>query len=95
MIKKTNGNEKNMNKTKLITGEDGKVHQVKCKVCSKIKVKGKLLVFKLNNLSKHKHSGRKKALVAILGIYKVREFCMKKYSIHAQMNMYMQMLRKT
>jgi ribosomal protein S28E/S33 len=39
MLKKTNENERNMNKTKLVTGEDGKVHQVKCKVCSKMKVK--------------------------------------------------------
>jgi hypothetical protein len=95
MPKKKNGNERNMNKTQLIMGEDGKVHQIKCKVCSKIKVKDKLLALKLNKLWKHKHSGRKKALVAILGICKVGEFYMKKYSIHAKMNIYMQMLRKT
>jgi ribosomal protein S26 len=84
MLKKKNGNERNMNKTKLVTGEDGKVHQVKCKVCSKIEVKDKLLTFNLNSLWKHKHSGRKKTLVAILGIYKVGKFYMKKYSIHAK-----------
>jgi hypothetical protein len=47
-------------------------------------VKDKLWAFKLNSLWKHKHSGRKQTLIAILGIYKVGEFYMKKYSIHAK-----------
>jgi hypothetical protein len=84
MLKQTNGNEKNMNKIELVTSEDGKVHQVKCKVCSKSKVIDKLLALTLNNLWKHKHSARKKVVAAILGICKVREFYMRKYSIHAK-----------
>jgi hypothetical protein len=35
MLEKTNGNERNMNKTKLVTGEDEKVHQVNVKYVPK------------------------------------------------------------
>jgi len=38
---------------KSMVGVDGKVHQVKCKVYNKIKGHDKLLVPKLNSLSKH------------------------------------------
>jgi len=41
----------------------GKVHKVRCKVCSKIGDEEKLLALKLNSL--WKHSERRKALVAI------------------------------
>ncbi len=65
-IETKNRNERNMNKRKFsktwvesIIIEDGKVHQVKCKVCSKIERKDKLLAPKLDNF--WKHSGRKKA----------------------------------
>jgi hypothetical protein len=58
------------------------VHQVKCKVCSKIEEKDKLLAPKLDNF--WKHSGRRKALVVILGVYKVGKFYKKKNSIHAK-----------
>jgi hypothetical protein len=43
--------------------EDGMVHQVKCKVCSKIKGTDKLLAPKLD--SPWKHDGKRKALVVI------------------------------
>jgi hypothetical protein len=42
----------------------GKVHQVRCKVCTKIKGKEKLLAFKLN--CPWKHNGRRKALDVII-----------------------------
>jgi hypothetical protein len=65
-----------------ITNEDGKVHKVKCKICSKMEWKDKLIALKLDNL--WKHGGRKKALVAIPIVYKAREVHMKKYLVHAK-----------
>jgi hypothetical protein len=49
----------------------GKVHQVKCKVCSKIEDKEKLLALKLDSL--WKHNGRRRALMAIPGVCKIGE----------------------
>jgi hypothetical protein len=56
------------------------VHKVKCKVCSKIEWKDKLLTLKFDNF--WKHNGRRKALVVIPGVCKVRKFYMKKNSIY-------------
>jgi hypothetical protein len=64
---------------KLVTSEDGKVHQVECKVCSTIERKDKLLTAKLDSL--WKHNGRRKALVVITGVCKVTYFYMSKDSI--------------
>ncbi len=60
----------------------GKVHQVRCKVCSKMKGKEKLLAPKLD--SHWKHNGRWKALAAILGVCKVGEYYMNKEFVHAK-----------
>jgi len=61
---------------KLILGLDGKVHQVRCKICSKIEGIEKKLSLKLDSL--WKHDNRKQALIAILNVYKVGEFYMNK-----------------
>jgi hypothetical protein len=52
------------------------VHQVKCKVCSKIEGMDKLLAPKLD--SPWKHNGRGKTLVVIPRVYKARKNYMKK-----------------
>jgi hypothetical protein len=60
----------------------GKVHQVRCKVCTKIKGKEKLLAPKLDNL--WKHNGRRKALGTISKVFKVGEYYMNKDFVHAK-----------
>jgi len=59
---------------------DGKVHQVKCKVCNKIEEKNKLLALKLDSLLKH--GSRRKALIDIQRVYKTGEYYMNKYLVH-------------
>ncbi len=60
----------------------GKVHQVKCKVCTKREGKEKLLAPKFDNL--WKHSGRRKALATISKVFKAGEFYMNKDFVHAK-----------
>jgi hypothetical protein len=55
-----------------ICGEDGKMCMVKCRICSKVKGKDKLLVPKLNSLIKH--SGMQKCTIARLGVV-IRQYC--------------------
>jgi hypothetical protein len=52
---------------------------IKCKFCSTIKEKDKLLTVTLDSF--WKHSGRRKALIVIVGVCKVRKFYMSKDSI--------------
>jgi hypothetical protein len=47
-----------------VVDEKGKVHLMRCKVCSKIDGKDEMLAPKIGNL--WKHVGRRKALMAIL-----------------------------
>jgi hypothetical protein len=61
---------------------DGKVHQVKYKICSKIEGKEKLLTPKLDNL--WKHGGRRKALTNIQGVYEAGEYYMNKDLVHTK-----------
>ncbi len=51
---------------KTIVGEDGLVTQVRCKICSNIEGKPKLLALKFNTL--HKHVGCCKATIPSSGI---------------------------
>jgi len=60
----------------------GKVHKVKCKVCTKIDGKEKLLAPKLDNL--WKHNGKRKALGTISRVFKVGEYDMNKDSVHVK-----------
>jgi hypothetical protein len=46
---------------KAVMGADGRIIQVRCKICSDIEGREKLLVPKIDSL--YKHAGRKKALV--------------------------------
>jgi hypothetical protein len=55
-----------------ILGADGKVHQVRCLVCTKIEGRDKLLAPKLDTL--WKHGGRRKAHVDIPGVARKGEF---------------------
>ncbi len=66
----------------FVVGVDGKVHQVKCKVCSKIQGKEELLALKLDSL--WKHCGRRKTLTNVRGVCKVSEYYMNKDSIHTK-----------
>jgi hypothetical protein len=54
---------------KSMLGLNEKVHHVKCKICSKIEGKEKLLAPKLNNL--WKHGGMNQILVIIPSVCKV------------------------
>jgi hypothetical protein len=56
---------------KLAANACGEVHQVKCKVCTKIKGKEKVVLPKLDNF--WKHSGRRKALATIPRVCKANE----------------------
>lgn len=56
---------------KPIIGEDGQMHRVRCKICTKVGCKEKLLVPKLDGL--HKHVGRRKCKLH-KPRYKVGEF---------------------
>ncbi len=71
----------------------GKVHKVKCKVCTKIDGKEKLLAPKLDNL--WKHNGRRKALGTISRVFKVGEYDMNKDSVHVKVNVCIVQLRRT
>jgi hypothetical protein len=62
--------------------EHGKVHKVKCKVCTKIKGKEKLMALKLDNL--WKQGGSWKKIMAIPKVYNVSEYYMNKDFIHAK-----------
>jgi hypothetical protein len=72
--------------------EHGKAHQVKCKVCTKIKGKEKLMALKLDNL--WKHGGRRKKIMAITKVYNVGEYCMNKDIIHAKNERCMPQLKR-
>ncbi len=50
---------------KLVIGEDNKLHHVRCKVCTDVEHREKLLVLKLDGL--HKHNGKRKCKCAKLG----------------------------
>jgi hypothetical protein len=52
-------------------GLNGKVHHVKCKICSKIEGKEKLLALKLDNV--WKHGGMNIILVIMPSVWKVGE----------------------
>jgi hypothetical protein len=56
--------------------EQGKLHLVRCKICSKIDGKDKMLALKINSL--RKHARRRKALVVVLGICGADEYYMSK-----------------
>jgi transposase len=62
-----------------VVGVDGKVHQVKCKVCSKIEECDKLLVLKLDSL--WKHVGHKKVVTLIANVA-VKEYNFLKMNQH-------------
>ncbi len=66
----------------FVMDEQRKVHQIICKVRTKIKGKKKLMAPKLDSLQKH--GGERKALVAILGVCSVGEYYMNKYFVHAK-----------
>ncbi len=66
----------------FVMDEQRKVHQIICKVRTKIKGKEKLMAPKLDSLQKH--GGERKALVAILGVCSVGEYYMNKYFFHAK-----------
>jgi hypothetical protein len=57
---------------KLIVHVNGRVHKVKCKVCSKIKGHNKLLILKLNSL--WKHIGQRKATTTIFKLVAMGEY---------------------
>jgi hypothetical protein len=57
---------------KFIVHVNGRVHKVKCKVCSKIKGHNKLLILKLNSL--WKHIGQRKATTTIFNVVAMGEY---------------------
>jgi hypothetical protein len=67
---------------KSLVDVDGKVHQVKSKVCSNIEGKEKLLAYKLDSL--WKYCGRKKTLTDVQGVCKVGEYYMNKNLVHTK-----------
>jgi len=64
-----------------VFGLDGKVRQVRCKVCSDIEGRNKLLVPKLDSL--WKHCGRRKATTSF-GKVKAREYYFLSNNIHVK-----------
>jgi hypothetical protein len=62
-----------------VVGADGKVHQVQCKVCNKIKECDKLLMLKLDSL--WKHVGHKKVVSPIANVT-IREYIFLKTNQH-------------
>jgi hypothetical protein len=66
----------------FVVDEQGKVHLVKCKVCSKINGKDKMFAPKIESLQKH--VGRKKALMVVLGVCGVGEHYKSKDSVHVK-----------
>jgi hypothetical protein len=73
-----------------VVDEQGKVHLVRCKVCSKINGKDK--IFSLKSLQKH--ARRRKALMAVPKICGVGEYYMNKYSIHAKNETWLYVIAK-
>jgi hypothetical protein len=65
---------------KIIVRVNGRVHKVKCKVCSKIKRHNKLLVSKLNFL--WKHSGERNATITIFNVVAMGEYYFSKKNQH-------------
>jgi hypothetical protein len=61
---------------------NGKMHQVRCKVCNKIEGIEKLLAPKLDSL--WKHGSRKEILIGIWRIYKFGEYYMNKNLVHTK-----------
>jgi hypothetical protein len=57
---------------KSVLGNDGRVHQVRCLVCTKIEGRDKLLTPKLDSL--WKHGGRRRAHTDIPGVAKKGEY---------------------
>jgi len=57
---------------RFIVHINGRVHKVKCKVCSKIKGHNKLLVLKLNYM--WKHIGQRKATTTIFNVMAMGEY---------------------
>jgi len=66
---------------KLVIGEDGQMHHVRCKICTKVGCKDKPLVPKLDGL--HKHVGRRKCKLP-KPKYKVGEFYISVDNQHAK-----------
>jgi hypothetical protein len=72
---------------KIIVRVNGRVHKVKCKVCSKIKRHNKLLVSKLNFL--WKHSGERNATITIFNMVAMGEYYFLKKINMCSMKAYM------
>ncbi len=66
----------------FVVDEQGKVHLLRCKVCSKIDGKDKMIAPKIDSL--RKHVGRKKALVVDPRICAIGEYYMNKNFVHAK-----------
>jgi hypothetical protein len=66
----------------FVVDKQGKVNLVRCKVFSKINGKAKMFAPKIESL--HKHVGKKKALMVVLGVCGAREYYMSKDSVHAK-----------
>jgi len=65
-----------------VVDEQGKVHLVIYKVCSKINGKDKMLAPKIDSLRKHVR--RRKALIVDLGVCATNEYYMNKNFVHAK-----------
>jgi phage-related protein len=46
----------------FVVGDDGLIHVVRCKVCSKVQHKDRLFVLKFDNLSKHASKKKEKVI---------------------------------
>lgn len=66
----------------FVVDEQGKVHLVRCKVCSKINGKDKIFSLKIETLQKH--AGRRKTLMVVPRICGVGEYYLSKYSVRAK-----------
>jgi hypothetical protein len=77
---------------KSVVDVDGKVHQVRYNICSKIEGKEKLLAPKLDSL--WKHCGRRKTLTDVQGVCKVGEYYMSKDLVHTKNEWLYIVLRK-
>jgi hypothetical protein len=64
-------------------GEDGRMHHIRCMICTNVEQKEKLLVPKLYGF--YKHSGRRKCKHAKLGL-KVGEYYISPHNQHAKKN---------
>jgi hypothetical protein len=74
--------------TKSVVGAKRKITQVKCKVCSIIDGRGKLLVAKLDFL--WKHVGRKLATIAFVGVVMGNIYFLKTYQHMINEKLYVQ-----